>query len=233
MEAPCSLSHRNSPKVPISKISETNTMRHIKKFVSSGSRGLRGGRCITFCSDGSKANVKARVTAVIIFTHSICTGVMGRARPMTIAAMMVSDCPPLVGRIKRMASESERIEEVRKYIEATIAEIDSHTEDMEKLFKMDRWSKDSALYEIIINSYERHRNTLKRIQKIVEGGKVESGLYTLSAKSEIDMVKERIEKLENDLVNSESKLSDSEILDGFSEIKSGEAGRMSERKPKE
>ena len=132
-----------------------------------------------------------------------------------------------------MTSESERIEEVRKYIKATITEIDNHTEDMEKVFKMDRWSKDSTLYEIIINSYERHRNTLKRIQKIVEGGKVESGLYTISAKSEIDMVKERIEKLENDLVNSESRLSDSEILDGFSEIKSGEAGRMSERKPKE
>jgi len=131
-----------------------------------------------------------------------------------------------------MASESERIEEVRKYIDATIAEIDGHTENMEKLFKMDRWSKDSSLYEIIINSYERHRNTLKRIQKMMEGGKVESGLYTLSAKSEIDMVKERIEKLEN-AVNPESKLSDSEILDGFSEIKSGEAGRMSERKPKE
>ena len=130
-----------------------------------------------------------------------------------------------------MASESERIQEVRKYIEATIAEIDDHTENMEKLFKMDRWSKDSSLYEIIINSYERHRNTLKRIQKMIEGGKVESGLYTLSAKSEIDMVKERIEKLEN-TVNPESKLSDSEILDGFSEIKSGEAGRMSERKPK-
>jgi len=132
-----------------------------------------------------------------------------------------------------MAGESERIEEVRKYIEATITEIDGHTEDMEKLFKMDKWSKDSALYEIIINSYERHRNTLKHIQKIVEGGKVESGLYTLSAKSEIDMVKERIEKLENGLVSTESKLSDSEILDGFSEIKSGESGRMSERKPKE
>ena len=132
-----------------------------------------------------------------------------------------------------MASESERIEEVRNYIEATIAEIDSHNKDMEKLFKLDKGGKDSRLYEIIINSYERHRNTLKRIQKIVEGGKVESGLYTLSAKSEIDMVKERIEKLENDLVNSESKLSDSEILDGFSQIKSGEAGRMSERKPKE
>ena len=130
-----------------------------------------------------------------------------------------------------MASESERIEEVRKYIDATIAEIDGHTENMEKLFKMDRWSKDSSLYEIIINSYERHRNTLKRIQKMMEGGKVESGLYTLSAKSEIDMVKERIVKLEN-AVNPESKLSASEILDGFSEIKSGEAGRMSERKPK-
>ena len=132
-----------------------------------------------------------------------------------------------------MASESERIQEVRKYIEATIAEIDGHTENMEKLFKMDKWSKDRELYEIIINSYERHRNTLMRIEKMVDGDKVESGLYTISAKSEIDMVKERIEKLENDLVNSESELSDSEILDGFSEIKSGEAGRMSERKPKE
>ena len=137
-----------------------------------------------------------------------------------------------------MASELEKIEEGKKYIESTIAEIDSHTENMEKLFKMDKWSRDRELYEIIINSYERHRNTLKRIQKMVEGGKVESGLYTISTKSEIDMVKERIEKLENDLMkkhmeDSESKLSDSEILDGFSEIKSGEAGRMSERKPKE
>ena len=132
-----------------------------------------------------------------------------------------------------MAEETERIEQVKEYIKATIAEIDDHTKNMEKLFKMDRWSKDSSLYEIIINSYERHRNTLKRIQKMIEGDKVESGLHTISAKSEIDMVRERIEKLESDLVNSESKLSDSEILDGFSEIKSGEAGRMSERKPKE
>jgi len=132
-----------------------------------------------------------------------------------------------------MADETERIDEVKEYIKATIAEIDGHTENMEKMFKMDRWSVDSSLYEIIINSYERHRNTLKRIQKMLDGGKVESGLYTISAKSEIDMVRERIEKLESGLVNSESKLSDSEILDGFSEIKSGEAGRMSERKPKE
>ena len=137
-----------------------------------------------------------------------------------------------------MSSESERIKEIGKYIEATIAEIDEHTENMEDLFKMDSWSKDRVLYEIIINSYERHRNTLKRIQKMVEGGKVESGLYTLSAKSEIDMIKERIEKLENDLRkkkmenDSKSKLSNSEILDGFNEIKSGETGRMSERKPK-
>ena len=96
-----------------------------------------------------------------------------------------------------MADESERIKEVKQYIDSTIAEIDGHTENMEKLFKMDKWSKDKELYGIIINSYERHRNTLKRIQKMVEGGKVESGLYTLSAKSEIDMIKERLEKLEN------------------------------------
>ena len=138
-----------------------------------------------------------------------------------------------------MTSESERIEEVRKYIEATIAEIDGHTESMEKLFKIDRWSKDNTLYEIIINSYERHRNTLKRIQKMIDGGKVESGLYTLSAKSEMDMIKERLEKFENDLHKkemekaTESKLSNSEILDGFNEIKTGETGRMSERKTKQ
>ena len=138
-----------------------------------------------------------------------------------------------------MTSESERIEEVRKYIEATIAEIDDHTESMEKMFKIDRWSKDNVLYEIIINSYERHRNTLKRIQKMIDGGKVESGLYTLSAKSEMDMIKERLEKFENDLhkkemeKSSESKLSNSEILDGFNEIKTGETGRMSERKTKQ
>ena len=138
-----------------------------------------------------------------------------------------------------MTSESERIEKVRKYIVATIAEIDGHTESMEKLFKIDRWSKDNTLYEIIINSYERHRNTLKRIQKMIDGGKVESGLYTLSAKSEMDMIKERLEKFENDLhkkemeKSSESKLSNSEILDGFNEIKTGETGRMSERKTKQ
>ena len=96
-----------------------------------------------------------------------------------------------------MTDQSERIEEVKQYIDATIAEIDSHTENMEKLFKIDKWSKDRELYEIIINSYERHRNTLKRIQKMIEGSKVESGLYTLSAKSEIDMIKERLGKLEN------------------------------------
>ena len=96
-----------------------------------------------------------------------------------------------------MSDKSNRIEEVKQYIDATITEIDGHTENMEKMFKMDKWSKDRELYEIIINSYERHRNTVKRIQKMIEGGKVESGLYTLSAKSEIDMIKERLEKLEN------------------------------------
>ena len=96
-----------------------------------------------------------------------------------------------------MADESERIKEVKQYIDSTIAEIDGHTENMERLFKMDKARQDRELYEIIINSYERHRNTLKRIQKMIEGGKVESGLYTLSVKSEMDMIKERLEKLEN------------------------------------
>ena len=99
-----------------------------------------------------------------------------------------------------MSDETERIEEIKQYIDSTITEIDDHTENMEKLFKMDKWSKDKELYEIIINSYERHRNTLKRIQKMVQGENVESGLYTLSAQSEMDMIKDRIEKLEKDNV---------------------------------
>ena len=96
-----------------------------------------------------------------------------------------------------MVNVTERIEEIKQYIDATIVEIDAHTKNMEKLFKMDKSSKDRDLYQIIINSYERHRNTLKRVQKMVEGGKVESGLYTLSTKSEMDMIQERFEKLEN------------------------------------
>ena len=105
-----------------------------------------------------------------------------------------------------MTDESERIKEVKEYIEATIAEIDGHTENIEKLFKLDKWSKDRSLYEIIINSYERHRNTLMRIKKMIEGEKVESGFYTLSVQSEMDMIKERLDKLEglmSDSITSE------------------------------
>jgi len=98
-----------------------------------------------------------------------------------------------------MTSESERISEIRNYIDATIAEIDGHTEKMEELFKVDKSGKDKILYEIIINSYERHKNTLKRIQKMLEGKRVESGLYTLSTKSEMDMIKDRLEKLKHDV----------------------------------
>ena len=101
-----------------------------------------------------------------------------------------------------MTDESERIKEVKEYIESTIAEVDGHTRNVEKLFKLDKWSKDRSLYEIIINSYERHRNTLKRIQKMIEGEKVESGLYTLSVQSEMDMIKERLDKLEGSMSDS-------------------------------
>ena len=96
-----------------------------------------------------------------------------------------------------MSDENERIDGIKQYIDSTITEIDNHTENMEKLFRIDKWSKDKELYEIIINSYERHRNTLKRIQKMIQGEKVESGRFTLSTKSEIHMIKERLEKLEN------------------------------------
>ena len=98
-----------------------------------------------------------------------------------------------------MSGESERINEIKNYIDVTIAEIDGHTEKMEELFKADKPGKDKILYEIIINSYERHRNTLKRIQKMIDGEKVESGLYTLSTKSEMDMIKDRLEKLNPDV----------------------------------
>jgi hypothetical protein len=98
-----------------------------------------------------------------------------------------------------MTSESERINEIEKYIEATIAEIDDHTQKMEELFKADKVDNDKTLYGIIINSYERHRNTLKRIQKMIDGEKVESGLYTLSTRSEMDMIKDRINKLKPDV----------------------------------
>ncbi len=94
-----------------------------------------------------------------------------------------------------MASESEILDTIYRHITATIVEIDSHTKNMEELFKNDKRSDDGTLYEIIINSYERHRNTLKRIEKIIDGKKIESGFYTLSTKSEMDMIKERLEKL--------------------------------------
>ena len=40
-----------------------------------------------------------------------------------------------------MADEYERIKEVKQYIDSTIAEIDGHTVNMEKLFKMDNGAK--------------------------------------------------------------------------------------------
>ena len=65
--------------------------------------GRRGGRAITSASAGSKARATARVTAVTMFTHRICTGVSGRTRPKVTAASMTRPSAPLVGRMKRMA----------------------------------------------------------------------------------------------------------------------------------
>ena len=52
------------------------------------------------------------------------------------------------------------IEEVKQYIDSTIAEIDGHTENMEYLFMMDKWSKECELYDIFIIWYVRDINWL-------------------------------------------------------------------------
>ena len=49
-----------------------------------------------------------------------------------------------------MSDETERIEGIKQYIDSTITEIDNHTENMEKLFRIDKWNKDKELYEICL-----------------------------------------------------------------------------------
>lgn len=54
-------------------------------------------------SGGSNASASASVTAVIMFTHRICAGVIGSMVPNATAARIVMASPPLVGRMKVMA----------------------------------------------------------------------------------------------------------------------------------
>jgi hypothetical protein len=103
MSAPRERSQRYSPKTPTTMMSDTKAMRQSRKPERMGAFGARGGRFMTSPSLGSKASASARVTAVIMLTQRICTGVMGRARPSRMAAMRVSVSPPLVGRMKSRA----------------------------------------------------------------------------------------------------------------------------------
>ncbi len=89
-----------SPKVPASRIRETYRIRHPRNRERIGSFGGRGGRVMISFSGGSKASDKARVTAVIMLIHRICTAVMGSAMPARSARTMVIASPALVGRVQ-------------------------------------------------------------------------------------------------------------------------------------
>ena len=67
-----------------------------------GSRVSRGGRCMTSGSDGSTPSANARVTAVTILTHRICSVVNGSCSPIVMATTMVSACAQLVASVNAM-----------------------------------------------------------------------------------------------------------------------------------
>ena len=80
----------------------TSTICHITPPFSNDSlRGL-GGRCIVFSSVGSKASAMPSVTAVIMFTHRIWIGEMGRLNPSSSARTTVMASPALVGSVQLM-----------------------------------------------------------------------------------------------------------------------------------
>ena len=83
--------------MPPANSDETNAIRQNRKRVSSGSSPRRGRRSMMPGSAGSKANVMASSTELTMFTHRICTGVIGKVTPSISAASTVSDSPPLTG----------------------------------------------------------------------------------------------------------------------------------------
>ncbi len=74
-------------------------MRHASRPLSSGSSGARGGRVMMSASGRSKASASASVTAVTMFTHRICTGVIGIVRPNSTAQKTIAAWPMFVGRM--------------------------------------------------------------------------------------------------------------------------------------
>ena len=85
------------PKIPSVNRVDTNTMRQITNGLSMASPGGRGARFITSGSVGSNASTMPSATELTMFTHKICTGMMGKARPSSTAASSDMDSPPLMG----------------------------------------------------------------------------------------------------------------------------------------
>ena len=94
---PRPVSHRNMPKEAEASSTVTKPMRQSMKPFTSGSRGSRGGRAIRPGSGRSKAMASDRVTAVTMFTHRICTGVIGRVMPSSTAISTIEAWATLVG----------------------------------------------------------------------------------------------------------------------------------------
>ena len=65
---------------------EVITIRPISLSASNGSALGRGGLCMSPGSEGSKASVSERLTAVTMLIQRICSGVMGSVNPREMAA---------------------------------------------------------------------------------------------------------------------------------------------------
>ena len=101
--APRAIASSCMPKTPIANSVDTKTIRQARNPERIGSPAGRGARRITSGSGGSKASAIASATELTMFTHNICTGVIGRATPARIAAIRHIDSPPLTGSRNMMA----------------------------------------------------------------------------------------------------------------------------------
>ena len=78
-------------------------MRQMPKPVTIARSMLRGRRCITSISCGSKQITKPSATEVTMLTQRTCGAVIGMSKPKKIAAAITSACATLVGNKKSIA----------------------------------------------------------------------------------------------------------------------------------
>ena len=78
-------------------------IRQMPKPVTIGRSTVRGGRCITSISCGSKQITRPSATEVTMLTHRTCGAVIGMVKPKKIATAMTSACATLVGNKNSMA----------------------------------------------------------------------------------------------------------------------------------